>query len=80
MVKIGHGVGRKVAAVLSDMNQPPASLIETVAAPQRDYVAAIDAAEVGKTCVELGSGRLLTAVTWSDTAVVAPPHTHRIIE
>ena len=145
MVKIGHGVGRKVAAVLSDMNQPlgaavgnalevreaidtlqgggppdfrehclaiggkmlelagkagdlaeakeelagalddgrawakfvewitaqggdkrqleqpdtlpTAPLIETVAALQGGHVAAIDAAEVGKTCVELGGGR-----------------------
>ncbi len=145
MVKIGHGVGRKVAAVLSDMNQPlgaavgnalevreaidtlhgggppdfrehclviggkmlelagkagdlpeakeklagalddrrawakfvewitaqggdksqleqpdtlpTAPLIETVNAPQSGHVAAIDAAEVGRTCVELGGGR-----------------------
>jgi thymidine phosphorylase len=105
---------------------PAATLIEAVAAPQSGYVAAIDAAEVGKTCVELGGGRqkkgdpidysvgiichakvgqslaageplftihandqgqletarrrLLAAVTWSDSAVVAPPHTLKIIE
>jgi pyrimidine-nucleoside phosphorylase len=145
MVKIGHGVGRKVAAVLSDMNQPlgaavgnalevreaidtlqgggppdfrehclviggkmlelagkarnldeakqvlaaslddgrawakfvewitsqggdssqlenpdtlpTAPLIETVGAPRSGYIAAIDAAEVGKTSVDLGGGR-----------------------
>ncbi|MBN1220677.1 MAG: thymidine phosphorylase [Anaerolineae bacterium] len=36
---------------------PIASLIETVNAPQASYIAGIDAAEVGKTGVELGGGR-----------------------
>jgi pyrimidine-nucleoside phosphorylase len=36
---------------------PAASLVETVAAPRSGYVAQIDAAEVGKTSVDLGGGR-----------------------
>lgn len=36
---------------------PTASLIETVKAPRGGYIAAVDAAEVGKTGVELGGGR-----------------------
>ncbi len=36
---------------------PTASLVETVNAPQSGYIAAINAAEVGKTGVELGGGR-----------------------
>jgi pyrimidine-nucleoside phosphorylase len=36
---------------------PTASLIETVNAPQDGYIAGINAAEVGKTGVELGGGR-----------------------
>ena len=36
---------------------PAAPLIETVAAPRGGYIAAINAAEVGKTGVELGGGR-----------------------
>lgn len=36
---------------------PTASLIETVPAPQTGYIAGVDAAEVGKTGVELGGGR-----------------------
>lgn len=36
---------------------PAASLVETVKAPRRGYIAAIDAAEVGQTGVELGGGR-----------------------
>lgn len=36
---------------------PTATLIETVAAPRHGHIAAIDAAEVGKTGVELGGGR-----------------------
>jgi len=36
---------------------PTASIVETVNAPQSDYIAGIDAAEVGKTGVELGGGR-----------------------
>ncbi|MDM8519461.1 thymidine phosphorylase [Anaerolineales bacterium HSG6] len=37
---------------------PQAPLIETVNAPRSGYISAIDAAEVGKTGVELGGGRL----------------------
>jgi pyrimidine-nucleoside phosphorylase len=105
---------------------PSAPLIEPVHAPRSGFVAAIDAAEVGKTGVGLGGGRhkkgdsidygvgiicqakagtqltageplftvhaneqgeleaarqrLLSAVTWSDTSVEAPPHTLEIIE
>lgn len=36
---------------------PTAPLIETVGAPQSGYIAGLDAAEVGKTGVELGGGR-----------------------
>jgi pyrimidine-nucleoside phosphorylase len=36
---------------------PQASLVELVEAPQTGYVAGVDAAEVGKTGVELGGGR-----------------------
>ena len=36
---------------------PTASLVERVNAPQNGYIAGIDAAEVGKTGVELGGGR-----------------------
>jgi pyrimidine-nucleoside phosphorylase len=36
---------------------PAASLVKTVEAPRDGYIAAIDAAEVGKTGVELGGGR-----------------------
>ncbi len=36
---------------------PTASLIKTVKAPRGGYIAAVDAAEVGKTGVELGGGR-----------------------
>jgi pyrimidine-nucleoside phosphorylase len=36
---------------------PTAPLIETVDAPQSGYIAGLDAAEVGKTGVELGGGR-----------------------
>jgi len=36
---------------------PTAPLIETVAAPQSGYIAAIDAAELGKTGIDLGGGR-----------------------
>jgi pyrimidine-nucleoside phosphorylase len=36
---------------------PQAPLVETVPAPRRGYIAAIDAAEVGKTGVMLGGGR-----------------------
>jgi pyrimidine-nucleoside phosphorylase len=36
---------------------PQASLVETVPAPQSGFIAAIDAAEVGKTGVMLGGGR-----------------------
>lgn len=36
---------------------PAAALVETVAAPRSGYVAQIDAAEVGKTSVDLGGGR-----------------------
>ncbi|MCG3212161.1 MAG: Pyrimidine-nucleoside phosphorylase [Anaerolineae bacterium] len=37
---------------------PAAPIIETVAAPQSGFIAAIDAAEAGKTSVDLGGGRL----------------------
>ena len=105
---------------------PTASLIETVYAPHTGYIAGINAAEVGKISVELGGGRhkksdpidysvglichakvgaqlsandplltihannsdklasarerVLAAITWSDTPVVASPHTLKIIE
>jgi pyrimidine-nucleoside phosphorylase len=36
---------------------PAASLVETIAAPQSGYIAGVDAAEVGKTGVDLGGGR-----------------------
>ena len=36
---------------------PQAPLIETVTAPRSGYIATIDAAEVGKSCVDLGGGR-----------------------
>ncbi len=36
---------------------PTATLVESVAAPRSGYIAGIDAAEVGKTGVELGGGR-----------------------
>jgi pyrimidine-nucleoside phosphorylase len=36
---------------------PTASLVETIKAPRSGYIAAIDAAEVGKTGVALGGGR-----------------------
>lgn len=36
---------------------PAAPLIEMVSAPQSGFVAGIDAAEVGKTCVAMGGGR-----------------------
>ncbi|NJN95833.1 MAG: hypothetical protein HC875_17875 [Anaerolineales bacterium] len=36
---------------------PTATLIETVAAPRSGFVAGVDAAEVGKTGVDLGGGR-----------------------
>jgi pyrimidine-nucleoside phosphorylase len=36
---------------------PTAALVETIKAPRSGYVAAIDAAEVGKTGVDLGGGR-----------------------
>jgi len=112
---------------LEDPNTLPlASLIETVQAPQSGTIAAVDAAAVGKTSVDLGGGRakkgdpidyavgimchakigmrlaagdplftihanaqdklesarqrLLTAVTWSEMPVTAPPHTLKIIE
>jgi len=37
---------------------PTAPIIETVTAPQTGYIAEIDAAEIGKTCVALGGGRI----------------------
>lgn len=37
---------------------PAAPIIETVAAPQNGFIAAIDAAEAGRTSVDLGGGRL----------------------
>lgn len=37
---------------------PTAPLIETVGAPQTGYLARIDAAEIGKTVVDLGGGRI----------------------
>jgi pyrimidine-nucleoside phosphorylase len=47
------------AAVLNDPSLlPQASLVETVAAPRSGFIAGIDAAEVGKTGVMLGGGRL----------------------
>jgi pyrimidine-nucleoside phosphorylase len=104
---------------------PAAPLVETVGAPQGGHVAAIDAAEVGKTGVDLGGGRLqkgdsidygvgimchakvgaslkngdplftihanspakleaarqrlLAAVTFSQSPVLPPPHTIKII-
>jgi pyrimidine-nucleoside phosphorylase len=36
---------------------PTAQFVETVGSPRSGYIAAIDAAEVGKTAVELGGGR-----------------------
>jgi pyrimidine-nucleoside phosphorylase len=46
-------------AVLNDPTLlPQASLVETVAAPRSSFIAGIDAAEVGKTGVMLGGGRL----------------------
>ncbi len=36
---------------------PAASLVETVGAPRSGYIAGLDAAEIGKTGVELGGGR-----------------------
>lgn len=36
---------------------PQAPFIKTIPAPQRGYISQIDAAEVGKTCVQLGGGR-----------------------
>ena len=46
-------------AVLHDPSLlPQASLVETVAAPRSGFIAGIDAAEVGKTGVMLGGGRL----------------------
>jgi pyrimidine-nucleoside phosphorylase len=105
---------------------PTAPLTEAVRAPQSGFIAGIDAAEVGKTSVDLGGGRhkkgdpidygvgiicqakigaelsegdtlftihassqakldaarqrLLAAVTWSNSTVIAPPHTLKIIE
>jgi pyrimidine-nucleoside phosphorylase len=46
-------------AVLNDPSLlPQASLVETVVAPHSGFIAGIDAAEVGKTGVMLGGGRL----------------------
>ncbi len=36
---------------------PAAPIVETVPAPRSGYIAGIDAAEVGKTCVTMGGGR-----------------------
>ena len=36
---------------------PAAPLVQCVDTPHNGYIAAIDAAEVGKTCVQLGGGR-----------------------
>jgi len=37
---------------------PQAPLVETVTAPRTGYLAAMDAAEIGKTLIDLGGGRL----------------------